>query len=135
MRPTPDEKLAALPAKIREAVERLQEADRAFVENWNRLAAAVVANAASKGFNSLDHEAIGIALMHSELSEALDAYRHGNPPSEHIPAFSGAEEELADVVIRIMDHGGVRGLRIAEAVLEKMVFNATRPHRHGGKAF
>ena len=46
-----------------------------------------------------------IALMHSELSEALEAERHGNPPSDHIPKFSGMEEEFADVIIRIMDNG------------------------------
>lgn len=44
-----------------------------------------------------------IALMHSELSEAVEALRHGNQCSDHIPEFSGLEEEFADVVIRIMD--------------------------------
>ena len=39
-----------------------------------------------------------ICLMHSELSEALEALRHRNPPSEHIPQFSGVEEELADLI-------------------------------------
>jgi NTP pyrophosphatase (non-canonical NTP hydrolase) len=43
------------------------------------------------------------ALMQSELSEALEALRHGNPQDEHCPAFSNAEIELADCVIRILD--------------------------------
>lgn len=76
-----------------------------------------------------------IALMHSELSEALEALRHGNGPSDHIPEFSGVEEELADVVIRIADYAQKRGLRVAEAIIAKMAFNNNREHRHGGKAF
>jgi len=106
-----------------------------FVDCWSELSAAVLANAKAHGFHSVQHEGIGIALMHSELSEALEAYRHGNPPSEHIPDFSGVEEELADLVIRVMDHGAARNLRIAEAVVAKMAFNASRPLKHGGKSY
>lgn len=72
-----------------------------------------------------------IALMHAELSEALEGIRHGNPPSEHIPEFTAVEEELADVIIRIMDYAQARRFRVAEAVVAKMKFNATRPHKHG----
>lgn len=76
-----------------------------------------------------------IALMHSELSEALEGIRHGNPASEHIPEFSAVEEEFADVLIRIFDTCHVRGFRLPEAILAKMEFNEGRPHRHGGKKF
>jgi NTP pyrophosphatase (non-canonical NTP hydrolase) len=76
-----------------------------------------------------------IALMHSELSEALEGLRHGNPPSEHIPEFTAVEEEMADVIIRIMDNAERRGWRIAEAIVAKMKFNDSRPYKHGGKAF
>ena len=76
-----------------------------------------------------------IALIHSELSEVLEALREGNPPSEKIPEFSGAEEELADTVIRIMDMAAARNYRLGEAIEAKIAYNLTREHRHGGKAF
>jgi len=76
-----------------------------------------------------------LALMHSELSEALEGDRHGNPPSEHIPEFSALEEELADVVIRALDFGKGRGLNVAQAVLAKVEYNHNRPYKHGGKKY
>lgn len=74
-----------------------------------------------------------IALMHSELSEALEGLRHGNLQSEHIPEFSEVEEELADVIIRIMDYSKRRGYRVGDAIVEKINFNSTRPYKHGKK--
>ena len=76
-----------------------------------------------------------IALMHSELSEALEALRHGNQPDDKIPEFSGVEAELADVIIRIMDMAAGKGYRVGEAVVAKIAFNHTRPYKHGGKQF
>src|SRR6266403_4870495 len=60
-----------------------------------------------------------IALMHSELSEALESLRHDDPPSDHIPEFTGAEEEFADCVIRIMNTAKRLKLRVAEAMFAK----------------
>lgn len=76
-----------------------------------------------------------IALIHSELSEALEGLRHGNPPDSHIPEFSAVEGEFADMVIRIMDYALYRNLRLAEAIQAKREYNSTRPFRHGGKLF
>ena len=103
-----------------------------FIEAYNSKAAEVNQTARDKGW--WDEERNNgeiIALMHSELSEALEALRHGNPPDDHIPEFTGVEAEMADVIIRIMDFGLVRGHRIAEALEAKIAYNKTRSHKHG----
>ncbi len=107
-----------------------------FAQAFDETAATVNAIAIEKGWWEGDrNEAELIALMHSELSEALEGLRHGNPPSDHIPAFSAIEEEFADVIIRIMDHAAAKGYRVGEALEAKIAYNRNRPHRHGGKAF
>ncbi len=107
-----------------------------FIESFNALAEEVNETAVEKGWwdNERNNGEI-IALMHSELSEALEALRHGNPPDDKIPEFTGVEAELADVVIRIMDMAPARGWRVAEAIIAKVEMNKTRDRMHGGKQF
>ncbi len=103
-----------------------------FIDSFNALAYNANANAHAKGFYDMPHEfGTRVALIHSELSEALEGFRQGNPASEHIPTYSAIEEELADVIIRIMDLSAEKGYRVAGAVIAKMAFNTTRPYRHG----
>ena len=90
------------------------------ISNWN----------ARQGFWDCDNTGEKIALMHSELSEALEADRK-NLPSDHIAGFSGIEEELADCMIRILDFAGHHDLRLSEALTAKLQFNLTRPYKHG----
>lgn len=77
-----------------------------------------------------------IALMHTELSEALEEYRNGHAPNE-IYYQDGKPEgipvELADVVIRILNFCGEYEIDFEEALRIKIAYNETRSFRHGGK--
>jgi len=72
-------------------------------------------------------------LMVTELAEAMEGYREGNPHSDKIAPFSQIEEELADVIIRILDYAEANSFEIEKALRAKMAYNETRPYRHGGK--
>lgn len=82
-----------------------------------------------------------LALIHSEISEALEGERK-NQQDDKLPHRKMAEVELVDAIIRIMDYAGAFGYDLQGAFDEKMAFNATRQdHKHearliaGGKQF
>lgn len=103
---------------------------------FNATADEVHKTAKEKGWwDSERNDGEMLCLIHSEISEALEALRAGNPADDKIPEFLGTEAELADVIIRIMDMAKARGWRVGEAVTAKMAMNKTRERMHGGKKF
>ena len=66
-----------------------------------------------------------LALITSEVSEALEAFRHDDKAN-----FS---EECADAFIRLLDMTHGLGIDLGRAVLEKLEKNRGRGFRHGGK--
>jgi NTP pyrophosphatase (non-canonical NTP hydrolase) len=107
----------------------------------NKLVQQIHANAVSHGW--WDHERCFpeiLALIHSEVSEALEEYRNGHEPTETYYSRRDREKkpegiptELADVIIRILDYCGYAEIDIESAIMEKIAYNRSRPYRHGGK--
>lgn len=82
------------------------------------------------------HElAAKLCLIHSEVSEALECVRRGELETfERDGKPEGLPSELADVVIRCLDLAGALGIDLGAEIERKRAYNATRTHRHGGKA-
>ena len=73
-----------------------------------------------------------IALVHAELSEALEAHRD-EAMDTHLKDRNGVEVELADAVIRIFDIAYGYGYDLDGAIREKVDYNRKRPHKHNKK--
>ena len=104
-------------------------------------------NAVKHGFwNPAPAFGTSIALIHSELSEALEEVRAGKPGLyfKEVNGFTvtdaterrgekpeGVAVELADAVIRIADLCGHLGIDLDAVIREKMAYNEGRPYKHG----
>ncbi len=118
----------------------------------NELAKQVHENAKSKGFFDSEKN-IGemLCLIHSEVSEALEADRKDRHTKSSIIGVNGwvsnadfkpsfernvkdtFEDELADVMIRVMDLAAFKGIDLEAHIKAKMRYNAMREHKHGKK--
>lgn len=83
-----------------------------------------------------------VALLHSEVSEILEAYRTSKfeDATEHpvidmgvLPKPEGVGSEMADCLIRLLDMAKRWDVDLAAEFTRKMAFNWTRQYRHGGK--
>lgn len=70
---------------------------------------------------------VKLALIMSEGAEALEAHRKGQ--------MGEVGKELADIVIRTMDLAESLEIDLAQEIMDKVVFNETRPHKHGNKLY
>lgn len=125
------------------------EKDSLYDGTLNQIADAVHRNAKWHGFHPPEQsEDDWLAHMccnkHGEVSELYDAWRSGKlrAPCDKadkmvalgLPALTCVEEELADLIIRVLDESRRLGVDIAKAVAVKHLFNLTRPHKHGRRS-
>lgn len=76
-----------------------------------------------------------LAMVHSEVSEALEEYRAGRMETYLAPGGKpeGFPVELADIVIRCLDLAERLGIDLEQMIRIKHGYNKKRPYRHGGK--
>lgn len=82
-----------------------------------------------------------LALVHSEISEALEGHRK-DLADDKLPHRKMIDVELAGAVIRIMDIAGARGTPLGTIIFEKLEYNSKREDhkpenrlKEGGKKF
>jgi len=84
----------------------------------------ILAQAKEKGWGATKEEIQlpeQIALIHSEISEIFEAYRHKNFEGEH-----GVQEEFADVLMRVLHVAGALEIDIEAELLKKIERNKKR---------
>lgn len=106
----------------------------------NNLAKEIHDNAKEKGWYDNPPSKLEIhALIHSEVSEATECVRNcegdiwykGDIVLHQKPC--GELSEIADVIIRCLDYCDFNNWDIDKVIREKIDYNKTRDHKHGGK--
>jgi NTP pyrophosphatase (non-canonical NTP hydrolase) len=108
--------------------------EEAFITAFNDLAEVIYQDNKEKGFWPEEGRNVGEMLMLAvtELAEGMEANRK-DQMDDHLPKYSGLTVEIADCIIRLMDMSAGLGLAVAPALIEKLVYNRSRPHKHGKK--
>jgi len=123
----------------------------------NELGKLIHENAKSKGFfDSKKNTGEMLCLIHSEVSEALEADRNNHHAAKsrnlddidiseltdtntklyfrqefEVAIKNSFEDELADVMIRVMDLAAYKGIDLEYHIKMKMAYNSTREYKHG----
>lgn len=124
------------------SIDKLNENKNNVAEGANLLKDICFGLASEAGWHNKPREAgTMIALIHSEISEALEGVRKGLM-DDHLPTRPMHEVEMADAIIRIMDYCGKYNLDIGGAIVEKLFYNTQRAdhklenrEKVGGKVF
>ena len=113
--------------------------------NFKEMSEAIHKNNVEKGFwprLNVDEVMIKLALIHSEVSEAVEALRDAGSLEEAVKFKTQTTKdghqkpecmatELSDICIRTFDLAYALGLDLEELIEIKHQYNLTRPHKHG----
>ncbi len=131
------------------------------MKSLQQMAEEVVAWCTRKGWEPDRYRTFGdeCALLHSEVSEALEACRRwgfkdatkdpsllcADPQCEEIECDhevgeglrqakpEGVASEFADILIRLLHYAHVHGIDLEQEYERKMAYNERRSWRHGGR--